>query len=202
MLKIYHVNGTRGTRVIWLCEELEVPYEIETVSFAPEFRASPEWRARNPVGKVPAMTDGDVSLFESGAMMDYVLARYGEGRLVPPVGSQAHAHYLQWHWFAEATLARPLGEIVNHGREFPGEQRIAAVVNEMADRSVVCLNAVADAVGDNSYILGETFTAADISLGYSLMLGQMLIPERFPEALTPYWERLAARSGFQIAREA
>ena len=59
MLKIYHVKGTRAIRVIWLCEELGVPYEVEVISFAPDFRQSDEWRAKNPTGKVPAMDDGD-----------------------------------------------------------------------------------------------------------------------------------------------
>ena len=202
MLKIYHVTGTRGTRVIWLCEELGHPYEVEKISFAADFRASPEWRALNPVGKVPVMTDGDITMFESGAMVDYVLARYGEGRLVPPVDTPEYAAYLQWNWFAEATLSRPLGEIVNHGREFPDDARIDAVVDEMANRSVVCLQAVADAVQDQPYILGDEFTAADIMIGYSVMLGTMLIPDRFPKDLGPYWERLSARPGFKIAREA
>ena len=90
------------------------PYltEIEPVNFAAEYRATPEWRAMNPVGKVPVMTDGDMTMFESCAMMQYVLDRcYGR---LQPKDDATYAHYLQWCWFAESTFARPLGEIVNH----------------------------------------------------------------------------------------
>ena len=73
MIKIYHVAGTRGLRAIWTCEELSIPYEVEVVNFDPEYRASPEWRSINPVGKVPAMSDGDLVMFESGAMVQYWL---------------------------------------------------------------------------------------------------------------------------------
>ena len=83
MIKIYHVAGTRGLRAIWTCEELSIPYEIEVVNFDPQYRASPEWRSINPVGKVPAMSDGDLVMFESGAMVQYLVDRYGNGRLQP-----------------------------------------------------------------------------------------------------------------------
>ena len=66
MLKIYHVPGTRSTRIIWLCEELGLPLQIETVSFSPDFRLSEEWLKKNPVGKVPVLEDGDLMMFESG----------------------------------------------------------------------------------------------------------------------------------------
>ena len=126
MITIYHVPRTRSVRVIWLCEELGVPYEVVPVDFSAEYRASAQWRKLNPVGKVPVMTDdspsaGPITIFESGAMVEYVLDHYGDGRLRPAPCTAEHALYLQWTWFAEATFARPLGEIVNHRREFPGD---------------------------------------------------------------------------------
>ncbi len=69
MLQIYHAPRTRGFRVIWLCEELSLPYSIVRVDMAPAYRSSPEWRRLNPVGKVPVMRDGDLAMFESGAMV-------------------------------------------------------------------------------------------------------------------------------------
>ncbi len=87
MLKIYHVRGTRSVRPIWLCYELDLPVQIEPIDFSPAFRNSPQWRAISPTGKVPAMADGDMTMFESGAMVDYILERYGEGRLRPTPGT-------------------------------------------------------------------------------------------------------------------
>lgn len=200
MLTIYHAPNTRSIRVIWLCEELALPYQVTMVDFSAEYRATPEWRALSPTGKVPVMTDDNITMFESGAMMDYVLERYGKGQLRPSGDPAQLAEYLQWHWFAEATLARPLGEIVNHGREFPAEARIPEVVNEMANRAAVCLEAVAAHVEDKQYLVGNVFSAADISMGYSLMLAEMLTPKRMPAGLDGYWQRLKTRSAFVAAR--
>ena len=95
VLKIYHVPGTRSLRVIWLCEELGHPYEVVPIDFSPEYRNRAEWRALSPTGKVPAMSDDGFSMFESGAMVQYILQRYADGRLQPPPGSAASAIYLQ-----------------------------------------------------------------------------------------------------------
>ena len=205
MLTIYHVPGTRGVRPIWLCEELAIPYTVELIDFSPEFRSSSEWRALSPVGKVPVLRDSfdgrtkDLLMFESGAMVQYILDRYGKGQLQPALGTPEHAIYLQWSWFAEATFARPLGEIVNHGREFPGDQRIDAVVSEMQHRAALSTEAVGAEMADKSYILGDAFSAADISLGYTLMLAERFLPNGLPSSVIPYWQRLSSRPAFQAA---
>lgn len=202
MIKIYHVPNTRGIRVIWLCEELNIPYTVQLIDFSPEYRATNEWRALNPVGKVPVLTDGDITIFESGAMMDYLLGRYGDTRLRPPPSHPDYPYYLQWHWFAEATMARPLGEIVNHGREFPYEKRIPEVVEEMANRATACLEAVTKHMQGRKYLVGDSFTAADISMGYSLFLAKKLIPKSVPAGIESYWQRLRERKALQIAIDA
>ena len=136
------------------------------MDFSKEFRQTPEYRALNPVGKVPAMTDSDcdLSMFESVAMVQYLLDRYGEGKLQPASGTPEHAIYLQWCHFAEATFARPLGEIVNHRREF-GAEGLQGAIEEMASRSRSCAKAVNEALEGRDYILGADFSAADICLG-------------------------------------
>ena len=199
MIKIYHVPRTRSIRVIWTCEELGLAYELIPVDFSLEYRSSPEWRALNPVGKVPVMIDDDFALFESGAMVQYLLDRYGEGRLQPPVGTPEHAIYLQWSWFAEATFARPLGEIVNHRRSLPEEQQSAVAIAEMQDRAQLCVEALNSAVAEQDYILGNEFSAADIMLGYSLMLAQRFLPEPLPAHAAAYFERLVVRPGYVVA---
>jgi glutathione S-transferase len=205
MIKIYHVPGTRSIRVIWLCEELAVPYELVPVDFSPEYRASLEWRQLNPVGKVPVMIDERpdqdvVTMFESGAMVEYVLDCYGAGRLRPSPGTPVHAMYLQWSWFAEATFARPLGEIANHRREFPGDAEIPAVIREMKNRARVCLDALEQTLADQDYLLGDAFSAADIMMGYTVLLTRMfkVLGEDHP-GVQNYFSRLAERVGFQRA---
>lgn len=200
-MQIYHVPGTRSVRVIWLCEELSLPYEIVAVDFSPEYRASAEWRRLNPVGKVPVLKDDDLTIFESGAMVQYILDRYGAGRLQPAAGTPQHAEYLQWSWFAESTFARPLGEIVNHRRALAVADQSDVAIREMMDRSLLCLHAVDDAVSQKDYLLGDEFSAADIMMGYTLLLADSLLSETFPDNAQAYWQRLQKRPGFAIAAE-
>ncbi len=205
MITIYHVPRTRSARVIWLCEELRLPYEVVLVDFSPEYRKSPEWRRLNPIGKVPAMTDLDAegnrfTMIESGAMVHYILERYGEGRLQPPPGTPESALLLQWSWFAEASLARPLGDMVHHRILKPEPERIPAVVEDGQARAEICLDAVEAALDGRDYLLGDELTAADIMMGYSLALAQRLgvLDERYPNVVA-YMGRLEARPGFEIA---
>lgn len=192
MLRIYHVPGTRSARIIWLMDELGVPIEIENIPFSREFRMSPEWLAKNPVGKVPALEhDGNV-MFESGAMVQYLLTRFGNGRLEPDSATWQYAIYLQWLWFAEATFARPLGEIVNHRREFRPQRE--EIITEMRQRVLVCLDAVDDFIRDKTFLTGE-FSAADIMMGYSLMLCDRLVPDYPQPEARRYFTNLANRPG-------
>ncbi len=200
MLKIYHSPGTRAFRVIWVCEELSVPYEIVPVNFAADYRATPEWRAMNPVGKVPVMTEGEMVMFESCAMMQYVLDRHGGGRLQPTTDDATYAHYLQWCWFAEATFARPLGEIVNHRREFKPE--LDDVVAEMKSRATACVGALDAAVADRPYLLGGTLSAADLSICYTMRGYRRMVTEELPANVKAYFDRVTALPSYERAVQA
>ncbi len=205
MIHIYHVPRTRSARVVWLCEELDLPCKIVPVDFSPEYRTSAAWRRLNPIGKVPAMTDLDAdgnpfTIIESGAMVHYILERYGEGRLRPAPGTPESALLLQWSWFAEASLARPLGDMVHHRLLKPEAERIPAVVEDGRKRAEICLEAVEAALEGRKYLLGAELSAADIMMGYSLALAQRMgvLDDRYPN-LVAYLGRLEARPGFQIA---
>jgi len=203
MIRIYHAPGTRSIRVIWLCEELAIPYEIVTVDFSPAYRASAEWRRMNPVGKVPAMSDDDFTMFESGAMVEYLLERYGEGRLRPEPGTRDSALYLQWSWFAEATFARPLGDIAQHTVVKPQAQRIPAVVEDARGRALLCMDALEAAVPGGQYLINAAFTAADIMMGYTLILARrfkVLTPSTHPN-VNAYMARLEQHPGFITAQK-
>ena len=197
MLKIYHVTGTRGVRPIWLCHELGLQVEVETIDFSPTYRATPGWRAISPAGKVPILTDGDLTLFESGAMVDYILERYGRGRLRPMPGTAESGRYLQWCWFAEATLVRPLGlpRLLKDQTETG-----ASLVADGVEKAETCLSVVEDTVTRSDYLLGSAFSAADIMMGFSLhlMTQVRILDDRFPAA-EAYLQRLRAREGFARA---
>lgn len=203
MLTIYHVKGTRSVRIIWLCEELCLPYRVEVIDFSPAFRNSPGWRRKSPTGKIPAMSDGDFTMFESGAMAEYLLEVYGAGRLQPTPGTEASGLCRQWAWFAEATFARPLGEIVNHNRVAPEGGTVEFVIEDCKARTRTCIAAIEDAVAESKYLVDDTFTVADIMTGYSLFLAANfgLLTHDFPNTQA-YFNRLSERPGFQVARDA
>jgi len=189
MLKIYHSPGTRGFRAMWACEELGVPYEVVPIDFSVENRARPEWLAMNPVGKVPVMDDGDMRMFESGAMMQYVLDRYGKGRLQPAKDDRAYGLYLQWTWFAEATFSRPLGEMTNHRREFKPE--LPDCIAEMKNRATKCVHAINAALEGQPYLLGDTMSAADLSIAYVLRGYQRSVTEDLPANVRRFFDHMA-----------
>ncbi|MDO9125762.1 MAG: glutathione S-transferase, partial [Parvibaculum sp.] len=114
MLKIYHAKNTRSVRIVWLCEELGIPYELQTLNFAPADLQSEAYLAIHPLGKVPAVDEDGLILNESGAITQYLLAKYGKGRLEPKHGTPEHAKFLHWFHFAEATFMGPLGNIAQH----------------------------------------------------------------------------------------
>jgi glutathione S-transferase len=201
LLKIYHVPGTRSIRAIWACEELSAPYEIVRIDFSPQFRASAEWRRLNPVGKVPALALDDFTMFESGAMVQHLLDRHRPHSLEPERGTREHALYLQWSWFAEATFARPIGELVSHRRTFPGREN-ADVMDDMRARARVCAEAVDRELATHSHLVGDAFTAADIMMGYTVMIYRRLVTEELGPNLARYWARLQERPAFQATMAA
>ena len=148
------------------------------------------------------MADDGFIMFESGAMVQYLLDKYGEGRLQPAIGTRDHALYLQWSWFAESTFARPLGEIVNHRRAIPEKSQSEVAIKEMQDRAHSCLAAVDQHIADKSYLVGDTFSAADIMMGYSLYLCEQLAPTDKYHHAQRYWQLLQTRGGCQIAIQA
>ena len=95
-MKLYFAPNSRAVRVAWLLEELELPYEVQKFTLgAPEMREAP-YLAKHPMGRVPALEDGEITLFESGAIVQYILAKYGSGRFVPEMQTAEFAAYLQW----------------------------------------------------------------------------------------------------------
>lgn len=206
MLKIYHVAGTRSVRPIWLCFELDLDFEIVPIDFSSAYRDSLEWRSISPAGKVPALTDGDVAMFESGAMLEFILDRYGEDRLRPEKGTPESAEYLQWSWFAEATLSRPLGfmramKLVNAVSK--GEEEVGAIAADGEKKAQAALQAVEQGLADREFLVGTGFTAADIMTGYSLDLLNHLYPltDNYPQTAA-YLSRLKAREACKKAMTA
>jgi glutathione S-transferase len=198
MLRLYHAPGTRSVRPLWLCYELGLAVEVTRVEFSPAYLATPEWRAISPTGKLPVLTDGELTMCESGAMVDYILDRYGDGRLRPAIGAPARALCQQWCWLAEATLLRPLG-LNRLLRDAP-----EAVVAGALAKTRECIDLVETALAGGAFLLGAEFSAADIMMGYSLALLEslkLLDPAAHPRCAA-YVARLKTRAPLQRAMAA
>jgi glutathione S-transferase len=195
MLKLYFAPRTRAVRIVWLLEELGLPYELESVEFLPTARQF--FTQHTPTGKLPTIEDGDVVMCESGAIVEYLLESYGEGRLAPAIGSPERARFLQWMHFAESTAFPPLGIVawltVYRNDADPG------LVEDARARAAMAFEFLERAL-EGDYLLGEEFSAADVMMGFTLGAAAALgvLDERFPR-LQAYFARLAARPAFQTA---
>lgn len=200
MPTLYHAAGSRSCRVRWILEELGIAYELETLSFGDGSMRTPEYLAINPMGRVPSFDDDGVIFFESGAILEYILEKWGDGRLAPTPATPERALYLQWFFWSEATLLPPLGEIVRHAFLLPEEKRISAVVFDARKKLDQGFQMLDDALSGREYLVGKGLSAADIMAGYSCRLARMTgqLDAGF-ENVAAYLDRLSARSAFQIA---
>jgi glutathione S-transferase len=198
MITLYHSSRARSARILWLLEELGIPYEVKEIAFTPDSLKSPEYLAIHPLGKVPAVRDGELTIFESGAIVEYLVERYGNGRLAPPLGSPLRAPYLQWLHFAEATALPPLSDLAQHTMFKPEEERIAAVAADARQRVVQVVEVLEQAIQGRRYFAGDEFTAADVMMGYSLTLMKWfgLIGAEQPN-LSAYLTRIEQRPAYQ-----
>ena len=199
MIKLYHATRTRSFRIVWLLEELGIPYELDKMPFVPP---QTPFAQASPFGKFPAIEDGELAMFESGAILEYVIERYGNSRLAPPLGSPLRGPYLQWLHFSEATAFPPIAEMIRHTTFKPESERIPAVVADARGRAQVTLGVLEKALGDKDYLIGD-FSGADVMMGFTLVAAKLLgaLDDRFPN-LQAYLARLEARPAFQKAAAA
>lgn len=198
-MKLYHAPRSRSVRVVWLLEELGLHYQLETFEFAPSASA---FAQPTPTGKFPVFEDDGMVMSESGAILQYILERYAEGRLQPAIESPLRGPFLQWIHFAEGTAHPPLGTILWHSvyrQDVPPDSAFMVAARERAAAPLAYLE---DSLGDNDYIVGNVFTAADIMIGFTLFAAQVLgvLDESYPR-LVAYMRRLQARPAFQEATE-
>jgi glutathione S-transferase len=200
MIKIYHAKRARSARVIWLLEELGVPYELSVLDFKPEVLKSPEHLARHPLGQLPVVEVDGVRFFESGAHVQYFLERYGQGRLEPAVGTPERALYLQWFHYGEASLATHVSHIVRQRFGRPPEQQVPAALAEYRASLLAAVEVVERALDGKPYICGTEFSAADIMVSYGLIMSRIIreLPEQFTN-VAAYLERLKQRPSYAKA---
>ena len=199
MLKVHFVAGTRAGRVVWLLEELGLEYEVNIMPFTKEGLKSSEHRSRHALGRVPVLEDGDISIFESGAIIDYVLERHKNGGLKPRSDSSEYPFYLQWYHYCEAMVMPPMNQIVVQTILLPPDRRDETVLNQAKNLLTKSLAPVNENLADKDYLIGD-FSAADLMLGHScFMANRMGCVSEEMQNIKDYVARINARPAFQKA---
>ena len=198
MLTVHHLGRSQSERIVWLCEELGIDYELKRYERAPQL-APPEYKALHPIGTAPVITDGELVLGESGAIIEYIIARYGGGRLARDPAHPAYAEYLYWLHFANGSfqallhrtlIAQRLESRSDHPVLVSLRARLGAVLDFLNRR-----------LGEAAYLAGNELTAADIMMVFSLTTMRSFTPydlQAYPHVLG-YLRRIGAREAYQRA---
>jgi glutathione S-transferase len=200
MLTVHHLGRSQSERIVWLCEELGLPYALKVYARdAQTMLAPPEYKALHPIGAAPVITDGNVVLAESGAILDWILAKHGGGRLVVAPSDPGFADYLYWLHFANGTLQPAMGRMMILARlSLPADHPAVSAMRGRLERAWALVEA---RLGQASWLAGEALTAADIMNVFSLTTMRSF----FPVDLAPYSNvraylgRVGAREGYRRA---
>ena len=166
MLKIHHLGVSQSERIVWLCEELALPYELRRYDRDPKTRLAPaEYKALHPFGTAPVLDDGDLRLAESGAIMEYIIHTYGGGRLAVPPGAPNYAPYLFWWHFANGSMM-PAALVDGVATRLGGGND--PVTQSLRGRLDKAYDMVEARLGEAPYFAGDELTAADIVMFFPL----------------------------------
>ena len=201
MLKLHFAPNSRAGRIVWLLEELELPYEINKMAFHPKDLKSDEHRESHPLGRVPVLDDGDIRIYESGAIVEYILERHKNGGLKPGVDSPDYPNYLQWFHYCEGMVMPPINTIVVQTLLLPPERQDETVLGQAQRLLAKALGPVNEALEGNDYLIGD-FSAADVMLGHSCFMGNRLgcVDEEMTH-LKSYVQKITERPAFKTAIE-
>ncbi|MEH2317613.1 MAG: glutathione S-transferase family protein [Nostoc sp.] len=201
MIVVHHLNNSRSQRVLWLLEELGIEYEIKFYERDPKTMQAPEsLRQIHPLGKSPVITDADVTIAESGAIVEYLVDRYGNGRLVPASGTPEHLRYTYWLHYAEGS-AMPL-LFMQVVLNIFGAGDSSVVGGFIAPQIKLHFDYIEGKLGKSTWFTGEEFTAADIQMSFPLEQIAMIPKEvESRPKLKEFTLRIHARPAYKRALE-
>jgi glutathione S-transferase len=202
MLTVHHLNMSQSERVVWLCEELAIPYELVVHPRDPVTRmAPPAYKALHPQGTAPVIVDDGRVLAESGAIVEYIIARHGGGRLAVTPDRPNYADYLYWLHFSNGSLMpNELMRLVGGMLDPKGENPVMQIL--MA-RSDTAWNMIERRLSEAPYFAGDEFTAADVMNGFPLTTMRMIAPRDLATLphVRAYLQRIGARPAYRRAME-
>ena len=199
MITVYHLETSRSERIVWLMEELALPYKMEVFPREPNGAAPPPFKEIHALGRAPAIRDGDTVLAESGAIVDYIVHRLAGGRLALAPEHPSYARYLYWLHFAEGSLMSLLLIALVLSRV--PEAAASPVTRRVRDRMQQMLSFVDAELGAGPWFAGANFTAADIMMVFPFTtMRHFLDYDVAPYAnILAYLERIAARPAYRRA---
>ena len=210
MITVHHLDNSRSQRILWLLEELGLPYEIKAYKRDKKtMLAPPELKAVHPLGKSPVITDGSRTIAETGAIIEYLVSTYGDGHLVPPVGTEGRFSYSCWMHYAEGSAMTPLLlKLVtsNIRKRAPFFIRpIAAGIADKLDAALVTPNLTAnidfweDTLGKSQWFAGADFSAADIMMSFPLEAAASRAGANTKPHIKAWLQTIHARPAYQQA---
>jgi glutathione S-transferase len=195
MITIHHLGMSRSDRIIWLAEDLGIDYSIVKHHRGADFRAPQSLWDVHPMGKAPIIEDDGKRIFESGAIVEYLIDRYGNGKLKPDTSSQEYLDYLHWMHCAESTLMTPIFIGFLTGAMGVESEALRGFVAGEYKTLFTYMNAQLER---HDYIAGNTFTGADVMVAYPLLMAQGQQPPPFADypAISAYMARLQDRPAY------
>jgi glutathione S-transferase len=198
-MKLYGCPNSRSLRAVWALEEAAAEYEYMPVDLFKGAARTPEFLVLNPAGKVPVLVDGELTLTESGAIIDYIGAKFPASGLVPR-DAAARANCLRWMFFVTTELEQPLWTIAKHRFALPKDRRVGGIENTAQWEFAVAADLVDKAVGGRKFICGDAFTGADILLVHTLAWARSAKIILESPRLPAYMENLQTRPALARAR--
>jgi len=196
---LHHCVSARSFRPLWLLEELGLPYELRIWPFPPRAMAR-EFLSENPLGTVPLLVDGATRMTESAGICQYLAARHSSAGLDVAVDDPAFGAYLNWLHMSDATLTFPQTLVLRYTYFETAERLQPQVASDYARWFLARLRSVETALQSAEFLCAGRFTAADVAVGYALLLAEHLgLDQQFPPAVSAYWARLKQRPAYQQA---
>ena len=198
MITVHHLNDSRSQRILWLLEELSLPYEIRHYKRMETRLAPPELKAIHPVGKSPVITDNGKTVYESGAIIDYIIRRHAGGRLQPDPATSAYDDYQMWMHYAEGSAMLPLMLNLYVSRLGDGGKPLhARIESEIANH----LGYLDGHLKGRSFLMGEEFTGADVQMSFIGEIAETYGKRAAFPSLDAWVKRLHARPAYKQALE-
>ncbi|WP_431687053.1 glutathione S-transferase family protein [Hahella sp. NBU794] len=202
MLTVHHLGRSQSERIVWLCEELGIDYDLRCYKRRTDNKmAPPEYKKLHPLGAAPVITDGDLVLGESGAIIEYLVAVYGCGRMTIKPEAPGYTDYLYWLHFANGTFQALLLRMLSLERVDASDNN--APLTMAKERLQLMLSMMEKKLGESDYLAGDTLTAADIMVIFSLTTMRLFKPYNLSQCpdILAYLQRIGARPAYRRAMQ-